>query len=135
MLFGLFLFSTQLHYWLMARRVAREIEQYRDAGVAVAGVVGIGASPSCGVHTTLDMRRSFETIAACPLAAVDTAMINERVVTTCQVPGEGLFVRALRRQLRRRKIDVPFLEHDLILEMQGRRQPLDLTIDDSSRLP
>ena len=59
-LFGLFLSSTRLRYRLLARRVAREIEQYRDAGIAVAGVVGIGSSPSCGVHTTLDMRRSFE---------------------------------------------------------------------------
>jgi uncharacterized protein YbbK (DUF523 family) len=133
-LFRLFLSSTKLRYWLTARRVAREIEQYRDAGVAVTGVVGIGASPSCGVRTTLDMRRSFETIAACPLAAINTAMINERVVTACRVPGEGLFVRALRRQLRRRKIEVPFLEHDLIVEMQGRGQPLDLRTDDSSRL-
>ena len=131
-LFGLFLASTRLRYRLLARRVAREIKQYRDAGVAVAGVVGIGASPSCGVHTTLDMRRSFETIAACPLAAVDRAMINERVVTACRVPGEGLFVRALRKQLRRRKIEIPFLEHDLIAEMQGREQPLDLRTDEPS---
>ena len=131
-LFGLFLFSTRLRYRLLARRVAQEIEQYRDAGITVAGVVGIGASPSCGVHTTLDMRRSFETIAACPLAAVDRAMINERVVTACRVPGEGLFIRALRQQLKRRKIEIPFLEHDLIAEMQGREQPLDLITGEPS---
>ena len=134
-LFGLFLADTRLRYRLLARRVAREIEQYRDAGVAITGVVGIGASPSCGVHTTLDMRRSFETIAACPLAAVDRATINERVVTACRVPGEGLFVRALRKQLRRRTADIPFLEHDLIGEMHGREQPLSLRIEASSGLP
>ncbi len=126
MLFGLFLASTRLRYRVLARHVAREIEQYRDAGVAVTGVVGIGASPSCGVHTTLDMRRSFEAIAACPLAAVDKTMINDRVVTACRVPGEGLFVRALRRQLSRRRIEIPFLEHDLITEMHGREQSLAL---------
>ena len=75
-LFGLFLASPRLRYRLMARRVAREIEQYRDAGITVAGVGGIGASPSCGVTTTLDMRRSFETITACPLAAVDREMVT-----------------------------------------------------------
>jgi hypothetical protein len=68
-----------LRYWLLARSVAREIEQYRDAGITVEGVVGIGASPSCGVNTTLDMRRSFETMARCPLAAIDRTMINESV--------------------------------------------------------
>jgi uncharacterized protein YbbK (DUF523 family) len=131
-LFGLFLANTRLRYRLLARHVAREIEQYGNAGVAVAGVVGIGASPSCGVHTTLDMRRSFETIAACPLAAIDRAMINERVVTESRVAGEGLFIRALRKQLRRRRIEIPFLEHDLIIEMQGREQPLDLSTDQPS---
>jgi hypothetical protein len=134
-LYRLFLVGTRLRYWLLARRVAREIKQARDAGIAASGVVGIGASPSCGVHTTLDMRRSFETMAACPLAAVDRAMVNERVVTASRVPGEGLFVRALRKQLRRRKIEIPFLEHDLIAEMEGREQPLALRTDERSGFP
>ncbi len=134
-LFRLFVASTRLRYRLLARHVAREIKEYRDAGVAVVGVVGIGASPSCGVRMMLDMRRSFETIAACPLAAVDRATINERVVTACRVPGEGLFVRALREQLRRRRIEIPFLEHDLIAEMNGREQPLALRTDESLGLP
>jgi hypothetical protein len=115
-----------LRYWLLARSVAREIEQYRDAGITVEGVVGIGASPSCGVNTTLDMRRSFETMARCPLAAIDRTMINESVVAACQIQGEGLFVRSLRRRLGRRGTDLPFVEHDLIGEMRGRELPIEL---------
>ena len=66
-------------------------------------------------------------------------MINERVVTACRAPGEGLFIRALRKQLRRRnrrrKVDIPFLEHHLIGEMQDREQPFDLSTDESLGLP
>lgn len=43
------------------------------------------------VNTTLDMRRSFETMAVCPLAAIDRTMINKSVVAACQIEGEGLF--------------------------------------------
>jgi hypothetical protein len=37
-----------------------------------------------------------------------------------------LFVRAPRRQLGRRGMDVSFSEHDLIAEMRGDEPPLDL---------
>jgi hypothetical protein len=60
-------------------------------------------------------------------------MINERVVTACRVPGEGLFVRALRKTAQTaQKIEIPFLEHDLIVEMEGREQPLDLRTGERS---
>ena len=54
-LFRLFAWYTRLRYRQLARHVLREIEQYRDGGVEVVGVVGVGASPSCGVQTTLDI--------------------------------------------------------------------------------
>ena len=126
-LFGLFIAATRLSYWRLARSVADEIEQYRDAGVTVLGVVGIGASPSCGVTTTLDLARSFQTVAGCPFAAIDRTLVNQHAVADCRVGGSGLFVRALRRQLSKRGIDdLRFLEHDLIAEMQGIEQRLDL---------
>lgn len=123
-LFSLFTWYTRLRYRQLARHVVRDIEQYRKGGVEVVGVFGVGASPSCGVHTTLDLKRSFETVAACPLASIDRALINERVVAGCRVAGEGLFVTALRRRLRRRGIDLPMIEYDLIAEMRGVNQRL-----------
>lgn len=121
-LFWLFRFYTRARYWLLARAVVSQIEQYCDAGVDVVGVVGVGASPSCGVISTLDMKRSFDTVASCPLHSIDRTVVNERVVTGCRVLGEGLYVRALRRRMKRRGIDVPMLEYDLIAEMHGATQ-------------
>lgn len=125
-LLRLFVVYTRARYWRLARSVAREVAQYQDAGVAVLGVVGIGASPSCGVATTLDLRRSFEVLAGCPFACIDRETVNRRAVAACRVPGQGLFIRTLRRQLRRRGIEPQFLEHDLIAEMNGTPRALDV---------
>ncbi|MFZ0976378.1 MAG: hypothetical protein WAN22_29415 [Solirubrobacteraceae bacterium] len=42
------------------------------------GLVGVGASPSCEVQTTLDLDISFGAVAACRLARIDRAA-DERV--------------------------------------------------------
>jgi uncharacterized protein YbbK (DUF523 family) len=122
-LFRLFVWQTRVRYGRLARRVARDIADYSRAGVQVVGVIGVGGSPSCGIDTTLDLRRSFETVAACPLALIDRTTVNERAVAACRAPGEGLFIGALKRQLARRGLDVPFVEYDLIAEMRGAPQP------------
>jgi hypothetical protein len=48
-------------------------------------------------------------------------LLLDRVVLADAVPGEGLFVAALRRELRRRRLDVPLFAHDPIGELQGVR--------------
>ncbi|BCI91296.1 hypothetical protein NIIDMKKI_65020 [Mycobacterium kansasii] len=58
-LLSAFIMWTKVIYRRLARRVARDVADYHRAGIAVAGIVGIGASPSCGVTTTLDMRASW----------------------------------------------------------------------------
>ncbi|OBF04782.1 hypothetical protein A5730_17250 [Mycobacterium sp. ACS4054] len=115
---------TRLVYWRLARRVVRDVADYQRSGFTVAGMVGIGASPSCGVVTTLDMRASLEVVASCPAAALTRDVMNERAVLACRRTGEGLFIAALDRQLRRRGLAVPALEHDLAAELRGERQRL-----------
>jgi hypothetical protein len=85
----------------------------------VAGVVGVGGSPSCGVRQTLELSGAVEAMAACPLAAMDRAAFNRDVIAANLVAGEGLFVHELRRALRRRGVQVPFDEHDLDLDPGG----------------
>ena len=59
-LLSAFLWWTKVIYGRLARQVARDVADYQRAGIAVVGIVGIGASPSCGVITTLDLRVSLE---------------------------------------------------------------------------
>lgn len=121
-LFRIFVAYTRVRYRLLARRTARDIAGFQRAGVRVLGIVGVGGSPSCGATTTLDLREAFEILAACPLAQIDRTVVNERVVLGCLAPGEGLFTRALKRELARRGIDVAFAEYDLAGEIRGTRQ-------------
>jgi len=76
------------------------------------------------VTTTLDLRASLEVVAACPAAALTRDVMNEQAVLACRRPGEGLFIEALDRELKRRGVTVPTLEHDLAAELHGKRQPL-----------
>ncbi len=47
-----------------ARAVARDIDDYLASGLSVRGIVGVAGSPSCGVHTTLDLKRAAAAVAA-----------------------------------------------------------------------
>ena len=119
-----FIWWTKLIYRRLARQVAKDVDDYQRSGIAVVGIVGIGASPSCGVTTTLDLRGSLEVVAACPAAALTRDVMNEQAVLACRRHGEGLFIEALDRELKRRGLAVPALEHDLAAELRGERQAL-----------
>jgi predicted secreted protein len=123
-LLRVFILYTRLVYWRLARRVVRQIVDYERSGYTVIGIVGVGASPSCGVRTTLDMRRSFEVMAHTPIDSVDRGAINRDAVVACRVAGSGLYISSLERQLRRRRLTIPLLEHDLVAEMRGQRQQI-----------
>ena len=91
-----FVWWTESIYKRLARQVARDVADYQRAGIAVAGIVGIGASPSCGVITTLDLRASLEVVAACPAAALTREVMNAQAVLGCRRPGEGLVHQGAR---------------------------------------
>ncbi len=107
---ALFRRYTQRIYRRLARDVARAIADYERSGFVVTGVVAVAGSPSCGAGTTLDLRGALDTVAACPLAALDRRYLNERVIAAHEVPGDGWFVAALRRALRRRGLGVSIVE-------------------------
>jgi predicted secreted protein len=121
-LLRLFILHTRVVYRRLARGVAAQIADYERSGFTVVGIIGVGASPSCGVHTTLDIRRSFDAMTRTPDDALDRRRFNTEVVLASRRAGEGLFIRSLQRQLRRRGLAVPLLEHDLVAEMRGQRQ-------------
>jgi predicted secreted protein len=117
-----FLAYTRWCYRRLARQVAAEIADYRRSGHEVVGIVGVDGSPSCGVRRTLDVDRSVRALAACDPTSTDATAFNERVVLANLVPGEGLFIAELRRQLRSRRQTVPLYAHDLVAELAGRRE-------------
>ena len=63
-------------------------------------------------------------VASCPAAALTRDVMNEQAVLGCRRAGEGLFVQALDRELKRHNLTVPAIEHDLAAELRGDRQKL-----------
>jgi hypothetical protein len=110
---------TALEYGRLARRAANEIVDYVASGFGVVEVVGVGASPSCGVATTVDLDAAIAAMARCDRAALTPAVVNDCVVAASVVDGEGIFVHELRRRLARRGVSVPFREHDLLGELRA----------------
>lgn len=87
-----------------------------------AGIVGLGGSPSCGVATTLDLGAAVGPVVGCPLDRLDRQVVNHAVAAAMR-PGPGVFVQELTRTLSRRRIDVPWLEHDLRSEWPSDDRP------------
>ncbi|MFO1287455.1 MAG: 2-thiouracil desulfurase family protein [Rubrivivax sp.] len=110
-LLALFRGCTRWRYRRLARRVADHVADYRRCGYAVEQVVGVGDSPSCGVDHTLDLRRSLGVVAAIDIETIDRATFNRQAVHACIVPGQGLYMQALRREFERRGLQIPFREH------------------------
>jgi uncharacterized protein YbbK (DUF523 family) len=123
-LLPLFLWYTRWRYRRLAKEVVRDMRDYVRSGFEVEGIVGVGGSPSCGVWSMLDLRRSLEVVAGCPLASLDRRVMNEEAVAACLSEGEGLFIAELRRELRRKHLTIRWYEHDLLAEI--RAQPIRL---------
>ena len=118
-LLPLFIWYTRWMNGHLAKEVVRDIEDYVRSGYAVVGIVGVGGSPSCGVCTRLDLGRSLEVVAGCPLARLDRQLMNETAIAACLSEGEGLFIEALQRRLRRKHLTVRWYEHELLAEIRG----------------
>ena len=96
-----------------ARAVARDVADYVASGVAVRGVVGVAGSPSCGVYTTLDLKRSAAAMARRDGTPPTAEWMNAAVIEPALRPGRGIFVEELMRAMGRRHLNLPFLEETL----------------------
>jgi predicted secreted protein len=117
---AVFLWHTRVTYGRLARRVVREVEDYVRSGFDVIGIIGIGASPSCGVLTTLDLPRALDAVAACDPETLTRAEYNASTIAGNVVAGRGLFFDAMMRRLQRRHLRIDCYEHDLVAEMNGK---------------
>jgi uncharacterized protein YbbK (DUF523 family) len=118
LLVPLMLCYTNWMYSRLARGLARQIKDYVDSGHDVLGIVGVDGSPSCGVDQTLHFQKAFAAIAHLEPETITVDRMNAVVFQHLMV-GPGLFTIALKQALNRAKVNVPFLAHDLIAELQG----------------
>lgn len=115
---------TKVRYRLIAHHVAGEIEDYQRSGYQVTGLVGVAASPSCGVGTTLDVGAWLDAVGQVELENLEASTVNRAVITSAR-PGRGWFMTALVRRLENRGIvPPPLLEHDLLAELATVSDPV-----------
>lgn len=119
MLVPMLLLYTRQVYRRLARRIARQLQDYQASGFQVAGVVGIDGSPSCGVTKKVDISQAFQLAADTNTKTITATRMNE-IVRQSLMDGRGLFIEELRRALKRRGVEIPFLAHDLIAELDGK---------------
>lgn len=99
------------------------IEDYVASGFIVEAVVGIDGSPTCGVGTRIGIGGFLEDVLGMQPAQLDANKHND-LVRKHALSGPGLFTDELRRELLRRRLDVPYLVHDLLAELAGARKQL-----------
>jgi hypothetical protein len=102
-----------------ARAVARDIDDDLASGLSVRGIVGVAGSPSCGVHTTLDLKRAAAAVGRRHHHPATTEWMNATVVEPALRPGRGLFIEELTRAITRRSVNVPILEETLPTRAQS----------------
>ena len=112
--FGLpaFLGYTRLRNRRLARRVGESIADYQANGVSIVALVGVGASPSCGVASTVDVAAALDSVVGCPFARLDRQVVNDAIAGATR-SGPGIFMDELGRALGRRGLSAPLREHDL----------------------
>ena len=118
LLLPVFRFYTRRVYRRLACRVAQHAADYARAGFEVVCVLGVADSPSCGVRHTLDLDRCLTAIASFDLSSINRRQFEERAVHGSRIEGTGLYVEALRRELDRRRMTIPFFEHQLSPELE-----------------
>ena len=95
------------------------IEDYKNSGFEVIGIVGVDGSPTCGISTCLDMKKSFDYCAGLNIESIDRKNYNKEMYGRCLNQGKGLFFLEIDKILKRKKIAITYYSHDLVREMNG----------------
>ena len=122
LLLPLMLLRINLIYARLARQIVDCIADYRSTGYCVETVVGVDGSPTCGVTRTLDIRKAFDMLAHIEVESVSVGQMNS-LIRQCALPGRGLFTSHLKRELKKRQLDIPFHAHDLLAEIACETAP------------
>jgi hypothetical protein len=125
-LLWLFVMRCRFVYRRLARTVVRDLADLAEAGTEVCAVVGVSVSPTCGICRTLALPRTVDALSRCHLESTNPRTFAREVVEGSAVDGQGLFIRALRGELRRHRLNPALVDHDFLAEM--RNEPVFLTL-------
>jgi len=125
-LLPLFFWNVKRIYRRIAKEVVRGVEDYREHGFDVVGIVGCAGSPTCGVNITYDdMTGLIDFLANTDMEHLDRENLNKTLIGLCK-KGKGLFIKALEEELQKKNLTVKFFEQDGLAEMRGEKTPITL---------
>lgn len=116
-----FTLYTKWSWTRIAKNTVGEINDWAKSGYDVVGIIGISGSPSCGVNTTLDLKKGTSYIANIKAADIVRERFNEEGICQAVIDGKGIYIQALQKELARRKLKIPFFEHDLMAELKANK--------------
>lgn len=117
LLFPFFIFYTKWQYAKLASKTVSQMKDYLDSGYKIMGLVGIDASPTCGVSKTLDMKKSFEYVSGLSIESLNRETYNKNLYSICLQTGKGIYIKILSNKLNRNGINVKFSAISLEEEM------------------
>ncbi|MHB8139062.1 MAG: hypothetical protein ACYDGO_11850 [Smithellaceae bacterium] len=118
-LFPLFILHTKWVYKKIARDTVKMIEDYKNSGFGIIGIVGVDGSPTCGISTCLDMKKTFDYCAGLNIKSIDRKIYNKEMYGKCLKQGKGLFFLEMDKILRKRNMAITYYSHDLVREAKG----------------
>lgn len=124
-LLPLAIWYTKKIYRKLAKQAVSLIQDYQDSGMTILGVVGVDASPSCGVCKKLDMNQAITDLGMISIKTATVEDINS-IVKNNTIQGQGLYITLIQDELNKRKINIPFFSHDLIGELEGKATSVDI---------
>lgn len=110
----------------MAKDVVKEIKDYTASGFTVVGIVGVSPSPTCGVRSSLDMKKFCRFLQDSKIEDITKDQVNKQVTTDCLVSASGMFIDEIKKQMERLNLHAPLYEHDLQKEIHGDRLSFEL---------
>jgi predicted secreted protein len=118
-IYPVFIFYSKCRYWLIAKRVVREICDYIKSGYTIKRIIGIDGSPTCGVNNTLDMYKSLKYFEDIDVSMLTRKTFNDDMYRTCCVNENGLFISVLKKLLNKKGVIIDVGSIDLAEEKES----------------
>lgn len=102
----------------IAGGVVREIKVWQDSGFEVVGIIGFDGCPFGGVNHSMDSKKSFDVIAGTKVENLSREKLNNTFFREIQIKEEGFLVKAIKKKMRKKKIEVNFYAPDFLSEYE-----------------
>lgn len=112
------IWNTKRRYRKIAKKIRLSIEDYLKSGIKVLGFIGVDGSPTCGVNKTLSIKTCFDKVAKVDVNNI-TREESNKIILDSIINGEGYFIQALKKELKRKNIEIKYYGQNLLAEMKG----------------